>query len=467
MRSELTFRETDLIIVLAFDVGKRIKPHTVSKWLCKRFKIFSEKDHSYALLAIDNSILRKDYIDMKRYARLALSAPQEISLYIKNQERLLRLPCRVSILLHSEGICIVTLWICIKNKEITLPDLMFLRNKILEDGVIYKEGSPHKVMDYIEKLIAPIEVSALFGGDDFNSMNAAWDHYCERKIPLRNIKKRNPFYMIFPVIFVNDWICSCGCESLDSLIHNHGSELAALLLGLSDYSDISPKIVTKVLEEGISYIQQMEFFLTASGGLGVTQKISDIYSKSKLDSLKKIYVAGIEFLVLMRYLVDTYDADIRMKMSYEKYESPYRMAKLRKDINLGLEEYFNIKFVNAEPVFSLIRYGREILGINEAVNVLLNRLSDLSQQIITLYEEQKSNQSMYIQRFGTLLSTLFGLLSIIGLLSFIFEVCITIGLPPIISFLCSLLIGLPLMLFTFLYIYRRYRRIHRFSEGYL
>ncbi|RSN71941.1 hypothetical protein [Candidatus Methanodesulfokora washburnensis] len=438
MADEIRFTEVDLIFMISFDMGKNIEIKKLNELIPELRKLPDETSETIGRV-VDPIYLQQSKYIQRELANLKIKVIDDDFKELKGRE----LICRLHLFMHSTGIAVVIAWIHLNDVDLSTDQMIKMTYELQKAKcLISKEGT--RTSQNIK-----IRISK---GDPFGPpVGSLYDYIRSNLRRLQpRVERRYPASRVYPMVFIRKY--NCSCNTLEEVVENHSKELAGILTGLDEWKLYRKSATEEVLKVNLSPTEDLAFFMTVGRFLGIFSPKLDAYCDGKLDHYfrqrEEDFIVPVELSVLMEMMISTYYSYLMKKMKdIERTAQPSRIVSLRKEIEKGLDEYYNIVTIE-EPAITIIKHAREILRISEGVQAIKERLSVLDHYIRTRYEEEVTRK----QEILTIL------------------LCV-VGIPPVIEIVWEKTSSVPLVIisgFIFLMaviiIYKYYSSIYKYCN---
>ncbi|RLF34959.1 MAG: hypothetical protein DRN03_05980 [Thermoplasmata archaeon] len=238
----------------------------------------------------------------------------------------------------------------------------------------------------------------------------------------------------FTIICIRD-IAANGYryKNITEIIKRHASELYGILAGAELWRLERPQIVSAdvSIERNLCPREEEGFFLCSARGLwvGSEQERQLVVSRAVRLSKEKglpqdlateivyrddelTYILPVEFLLLQKFLLATYDWQIRQKAKFAT--KPSDIAVLVDELREASEVYHVVKFAKAEPCRSIVEEGKKEMELVELHDALMEKRELLMDKLRSMYEEVRDI-------LDRVLAALFGLLGVLSVGSLVIE----------------------------------------------
>jgi hypothetical protein len=458
MTDEIKVTGADLILMISFDLGDIFEIENLKKILPKEQGYDEKKGEEMMRKVVDPSYLEQKKSALLKLADLKVKIIDDELRELNDRE----LACELYLLLHNIGIAVVTVWIHLDNVSLSIDQIIkvikMMTEKFRDAKCFIKKSTNILSQDtnlyhYItNSIVVPLQAAIIFK-NEYGGLDKALDEWKERKIAGRDLRKKLRYkgIRVYSMVFIKKY--NCSCKTLKEVVKKHSKELVGILTGSDEWKQYRESTAENMLKIDLSLTKDIAFFMIPDHFLGIfSPSLNDYckpYEEGDYISREEDFIVPIELAVLMEMMISAYYFYLteKMEMYSERNAPPSEIVLLRKEIEEGLDEYYNIVTIE-EPAITIIKHAREILRISEGVQAIKERLSVLDHYIRTRYEEEVTRK----QEILTIL------------------LCV-VGIPPVIEIVWEKTSSVPLVIisgFIFLMaviiIYKYYSSIYKYCN---
>ncbi|RSN78392.1 hypothetical protein [Candidatus Methanodesulfokora washburnensis] len=526
---EVMFEDPDLVYIISFDLGAPVETEDLKellKWFSERYKMVEgiwippkefrptpqfvyrkakelgiedpekigieelmknerleeEIDRALEMFEeislVDHEVCHPEYLELSRYVRLKLT---DLNVSIKDQELHLNgLRCEPYLLLHSAGICVLTIWIHL-NGNFSTDDLINIGRKLYDAECTIKDPFGNIIettlYEFVGQIVTyPLYVAVLFKGR-YGSYDAALDALKKKDITSDKIKERlrTPLSLVHRVVCIRKHRCDGKCTTAEDAVERHLREIAGISGSYAHWRYYREGVARKFLGENLSLGVDYAIFVTAGvasiflGSAMLNEELKSEEDEELGYRRRELFlVQPIEFLLLSDMILRVYTSiyrnkfrELRERRRRGETVRPSEIAEIKEGLMEGLEEYRNVSLFIVDPERSIMEHGKEMLGLSGEVDTLKSLLKELDDMARTFYEEEalKKQEEFSraqvelaarqedLSRKQVLLTILFGIFGAFQALEY---------LEPKLGFLYALTVTLTIFTLIYLSYYKLY-----------
>jgi hypothetical protein len=424
----LTIKDVDLVFISAFDLGAKVNPRKLGEEFANEYPMVKARwhppekprftlhplflNHALFLNMINSDIKVLDplFLEQSRYARFRLAEHEAEVVNPDIGKIVKKFKIEPYLLIHSAGIGVITAWINLKG-SFTIDDIITFKNRLHEIELNIKDVFGNQYKSVTLGVFIDLSIAA----------------------PLRRMAKgwkelRDAIITSHVIVGVKEVKCGDRCFTAEDILKRHAKEVVGILTGAEDWREFRSEATKENLGKNLSYFEHSAMYLTIGASLFLSspklnKEIKLKVSKSpwgkdtEIRRFMLLLVIPVEFLMLSYKILDVYDSSYRKKRENLQERkrrgevvNPSEYIELRSELTEALEEYKNVAFFKADPLRSILEYGKEVYRLREYEGVLRSALEELAELARTHYDEIISKT----QIVWTLALGMFGFIATIG-----------------------------------------------------
>ena len=430
------FTDVYVIYLIGFDLGKPIESKAFAEWFANSFKIVEmwwaphlteptlsrylkerrnlAKQVRYRkafeeLIKQDRTLIGLPYLERERYARLKLI---ELMVHVKdNRFKFLHkcgLECIPYLLVHNSGVAIITLWLhvtCIEG-GLTTDEIIMMEKELYDARCSITASYPigesieneflkrrNSLRELAESLMRILQGSIMYSEKSFEESFRIFREKLRKdeEATLKDLygKLRRTLYRPTVVTGIAEHVCECQCKTAFDALKYHRIELSGILNSTEGWRLLNKEAIDKSLntDNNLSYFTDDAFFIGphwVALWIG-SKKLDEGTPLEELDvermGVLNLYLSPLTLVKLLRTALDVYNeyAEERLKTLLKK-GSLRGISELRAEVEKQLSniELLDIEII-PDPTRSVIERAKEVYKVDQAFNMIRNRLEWFSQ----------------------------------------------------------------------------------------